>query len=52
MLNVSIGTSATSIGAIAGSVAVGAAMLFAAPAIGFVWWRRRRQQEYFFDVPG
>ncbi|XP_074562932.1 LRR receptor kinase BAK1-like [Curcuma longa] len=45
------GTSATSIGAIAGSVAVGAAMLFAAPAIGFVWWRRRRQQEYFFDVP-
>lgn len=45
------GSSATSIGAIAGSVAAGAAMLFAAPAIGFVWWRRRKQQEYFFDVP-
>ncbi|BBN16772.1 somatic embryogenesis receptor kinase 1 [Marchantia polymorpha subsp. ruderalis] len=38
-------------GAIAGGVAAGAALLFAAPAIGFAWWRRRRPQEAFFDVP-
>ena len=31
--------------------AVGAALLFAAPAIGFAWWRRRKPQEQFFDVP-
>ncbi|CAH1446167.1 unnamed protein product [Lactuca virosa] len=43
------GKSAT--GAIAGGVAVGAALLFAAPAIAFAWWRRRKPQEYFFDVP-
>ncbi|XP_052191589.1 somatic embryogenesis receptor kinase 2-like isoform X2 [Diospyros lotus] len=43
------GYSAT--GAIAGGVAAGAALLFAAPAIGFAWWRRRKPQEYFFDVP-
>ena len=33
-------------------MAAGAALLFAAPAIGFAWWRRRKPQEYFFDVPG
>ncbi|PWA79340.1 Somatic embryogenesis receptor kinase 1 [Artemisia annua] len=38
-------------GAIAGGVAVGAALLFAAPAIAFAWWRRRKPQEFFFDVP-
>ncbi|KAG9143758.1 hypothetical protein Leryth_011421 [Lithospermum erythrorhizon] len=38
-------------GAIAGGVAAGAALLFAAPAILFAWWRRKRAQEYFFDVP-
>ncbi|GFY96485.1 somatic embryogenesis receptor-like kinase 2 [Actinidia rufa] len=38
-------------GAIAGGVAAGAALLFAAPAIAFAWWRRRKPQEYFFDVP-
>ncbi|KAF8411546.1 hypothetical protein HHK36_004100 [Tetracentron sinense] len=43
------GNSAT--GAIAGGVAAGAALLFAAPAIGFAWWRRRKPQEHFFDVP-
>jgi hypothetical protein len=42
----------TSTGAIAGGVAAGAALLFAAPAIGFAWWRRRRPIEAFFDVPG
>ncbi|XP_039146196.1 LRR receptor kinase BAK1 [Dioscorea cayenensis subsp. rotundata] len=45
------GSSASSTGAIAGGVAAGAALLFAAPAIGFAWWRRRKTQEYFFDVP-
>ncbi|XP_019442020.1 PREDICTED: somatic embryogenesis receptor kinase 2-like isoform X2 [Lupinus angustifolius] len=43
------GNSAT--GAIAGGVAAGAALLFAAPAIAFAWWRRRKPQEFFFDVP-
>ncbi|XP_022718203.1 somatic embryogenesis receptor kinase 1 isoform X2 [Durio zibethinus] len=38
-------------GAIAGGVAAGAALLFAAPAIAFAWWRRRKPQELFFDVP-
>lgn len=47
-----IGNSASSTGAIAGGVAAGAALLFAAPAIGFAWWRRRKPQEHFFDVPG
>uniref|UniRef100_A0A6N2MAP5 Leucine-rich repeat-containing N-terminal plant-type domain-containing protein n=1 Tax=Salix viminalis TaxID=40686 RepID=A0A6N2MAP5_SALVM len=44
------GNSAT--GAIAGGVAAGAALLFAAPALAFAWWRRRKPQEFFFDVPG
>lgn len=39
-------------GAIAGGVAAGAALLFAAPAIWFAYWRRRRPPEHFFDVPG
>lgn len=39
-------------GAIAGGVAAGAALLFAAPAIAFALWRRRKPQEFFFDVPG
>ena len=39
-------------GAIAGGVAAGAALLFAAPAIWFAYWRRRRPPELFFDVPG
>ncbi|KAG5040163.1 hypothetical protein JHK82_012288 [Glycine max] len=43
------GNSATS--AIAGGVAAGVALLFAAPAIVFAWWRRRKPQEFFFDVP-
>ncbi|XP_076905935.1 somatic embryogenesis receptor kinase 1-like [Bidens hawaiensis] len=38
-------------GAIAGGVAAGAALLFAAPAIAFAWRRRRKPQEFFFDVP-
>ncbi|KAJ0096280.1 hypothetical protein Patl1_27477 [Pistacia atlantica] len=37
--------------AIAGGVAAGAALLFAAPAVGFAYWRRRKPQEFFFDVP-
>ncbi|KAL1561536.1 Somatic embryogenesis receptor kinase 1 [Salvia divinorum] len=41
----------TAMGAIAGGVAAGAALLFAAPAIAFAWWRRRKPKEYFFDVP-
>ncbi|KAH0460335.1 hypothetical protein IEQ34_010998 [Dendrobium chrysotoxum] len=45
------GNSASSTGAIAGGVAAGAALLFAAPAIAFAWWRRRKPQEHFFDVP-
>ncbi|ONK65224.1 uncharacterized protein A4U43_C07F34950 [Asparagus officinalis] len=47
----STGSGTSSTGAIAGGVAAGAALLFAAPAIGFAWWRRRKPQEYFFDVP-
>ncbi|CAL5346326.1 unnamed protein product [Camellia sinensis] len=43
------GNSAT--GAIAGGIAAGAALLFAAPAFGFAWWRRRKPHEHFFDVP-
>ncbi|KAJ0873275.1 putative transferase, protein kinase RLK-Pelle-LRR-II family [Helianthus annuus] len=43
------GKSAT--GAIAGGVAVGEALLFAAPAFAFAWWRRRKPQDFFFDVP-
>ncbi|KAH9625458.1 hypothetical protein KSS87_008121 [Heliosperma pusillum] len=38
-------------GAIAGGVAAGAALLFAAPAISLAWWRRRKPQDHFFDVP-
>ncbi|KAM7278648.1 hypothetical protein ACFE04_005782 [Oxalis oulophora] len=38
-------------GAIAGGVAAGAALLFAAPAIAFAWWRRRKPKDFFFDVP-
>ncbi|KAJ6791723.1 LRR receptor kinase BAK1-like [Iris pallida] len=45
------GSRASSTGAVAGGVAAGAALLFAAPAIGFAWWRRRKPQEHFFDVP-
>lgn len=45
------GNTASSTGAIAGGVAAGAALLFAAPAIGFAWWRRRKPQDHFFDVP-
>ncbi|KAJ8461686.1 hypothetical protein OPV22_034612 [Ensete ventricosum] len=45
------GNGVSSTGAIAGGVAAGAALLFAAPAIGFAWWRRRKPQENFFDVP-
>ncbi|KAK7368780.1 hypothetical protein VNO80_10810 [Phaseolus coccineus] len=39
-----------SIGVIAGGVAVGAALLFAAPVITFVYWKRRKPPDYFFDV--
>ncbi|XP_022763750.1 BRASSINOSTEROID INSENSITIVE 1-associated receptor kinase 1-like [Durio zibethinus] len=45
----SSGNSAT--GAIAGGVAAGAALLFAAPAILLAWWRKRRPEDHFFDVP-
>ncbi|XP_058191886.1 BRASSINOSTEROID INSENSITIVE 1-associated receptor kinase 1-like isoform X1 [Rhododendron vialii] len=38
-------------GAIAGGVAAGAALLFAAPAIALAMWRRRKPQDHFFDVP-
>ncbi|KAJ4715571.1 Receptor-like kinase [Melia azedarach] len=37
--------------AIAAGVAAGAALLFAAPAVGFAYWRRRKPQDFFFDVP-
>lgn len=39
-------------GAIVGGVAAGAALLFATPAIIFVYWHRRRSRDIFFDVPG
>uniref|UniRef100_A0A6N2KDF8 non-specific serine/threonine protein kinase n=1 Tax=Salix viminalis TaxID=40686 RepID=A0A6N2KDF8_SALVM len=39
------------IGPIAGGVAAGAALLFAAPAIVLAYWRRRKPQDHFFDVP-
>ena len=39
-------------GAIAGGVAAGAALLFAAPAIALALWRKRKPQDHFFDVPG
>ncbi|GAY63478.1 hypothetical protein CUMW_225970 [Citrus unshiu] len=32
-------------------VALGAALLFAVPVIGFAYWRRTRPHEFFFDVP-
>ncbi|KAL5787646.1 hypothetical protein ACOSP7_004595 [Xanthoceras sorbifolium] len=38
-------------GAIAGGVAAGAALLFAAPAIALALWRRKKPQDHFFDVP-
>ncbi|KAJ9686935.1 hypothetical protein PVL29_015684 [Vitis rotundifolia] len=38
-------------GAIAGEVAAGAALLFAALAIVLAWWLRRKPQEHFSDVP-
>ncbi|KAJ0097128.1 hypothetical protein Patl1_27548 [Pistacia atlantica] len=37
--------------AIAGGVAAGAALLFAALAVGFAYWRQRKPRGYFFDVP-
>ncbi|KAK6143724.1 hypothetical protein DH2020_024072 [Rehmannia glutinosa] len=44
-----VGNSAT--GAIAGGVAAGAALLFAAPAIALALYRRRKPHDHFFDVP-
>ncbi|XP_027917126.1 somatic embryogenesis receptor kinase 1-like isoform X3 [Vigna unguiculata] len=44
------GNSFRSIGVIAGGVAVGAALLFAAPVIVFVYWKRRKPPDDFFDV--
>ncbi|CAL8997918.1 unnamed protein product [Prunus brigantina] len=44
-------TSNTATGAIAGGVAAGAALLFAAPAIALAWWRQRKPQDHFSDVP-
>ncbi|XP_058771758.1 BRASSINOSTEROID INSENSITIVE 1-associated receptor kinase 1-like [Vicia villosa] len=38
-------------GAIAGGVAAGAALLFAAPAIALSYWRKRKPHDNFFDVP-
>ncbi|KAG6792489.1 hypothetical protein POTOM_001639 [Populus tomentosa] len=43
------GNSAT--GAIAGGVAAGTALLFAAPAMVLAYWRKRKPQDHFFDVP-
>ncbi|KAB2035792.1 hypothetical protein ES319_D04G177100v1 [Gossypium barbadense] len=43
------GNSAT--GAIAGGVAAGIALLFAAPAIVFAWWLKKKPHDHFFDVP-
>jgi len=31
---------------------VGAALLFAIPAIALAYWQRRKPQDYFFDVAG
>ncbi|XP_060667217.1 BRASSINOSTEROID INSENSITIVE 1-associated receptor kinase 1-like, partial [Ziziphus jujuba] len=45
----SSGNSAT--GAIAGVVAAGAALVYAAPAITLAWWRWRKLRDHFFDVP-
>ncbi|KAK6121044.1 hypothetical protein DH2020_045215 [Rehmannia glutinosa] len=47
---IAVGNSAT--GAIAGGVAAGAALLFAAPAIALALYRRRKPHDHFFDVPG
>ncbi|KAL6560712.1 BRASSINOSTEROID INSENSITIVE 1-associated receptor kinase 1 [Orobanche gracilis] len=44
-----VGNSAT--GAIAGGVAAGAALLFAAPAVALALYRRKKPQDHFFDVP-
>ncbi|CAN6543117.1 unnamed protein product [Malus baccata var. baccata] len=41
----------TATGAIAGGVAVGAALPFAATANTLAYWRRRKPQDHFFDVP-
>ncbi|KAM1075171.1 hypothetical protein ACFX19_020294 [Malus domestica] len=41
----------TATGAIAGGVAVGAALTFAATANTLAYWRRRKPQDHFFDVP-
>ncbi|PPR99644.1 hypothetical protein GOBAR_AA21013 [Gossypium barbadense] len=41
----------SSTGAIAGGVAAGAALLFAAPAIVLALWRKRKAPDHFFDVP-
>ncbi|RVW68477.1 Somatic embryogenesis receptor kinase 4 [Vitis vinifera] len=38
-------------GAIAGGVAAGSALLFAALGIVLAWWLRRKPQEHFSDVP-
>ncbi|CAK9155934.1 unnamed protein product [Ilex paraguariensis] len=45
----SVGNSATR--AIAGGVAAGSALLFAAPAMALALWRRRKPEDHFFDVP-
>ncbi|CAK9151932.1 unnamed protein product [Ilex paraguariensis] len=45
----SLGNSATR--AIAGGVAAGSALLFAAPAMALALWRRRKPEDHFFDVP-
>ncbi|XP_048438954.1 BRASSINOSTEROID INSENSITIVE 1-associated receptor kinase 1-like [Pyrus x bretschneideri] len=42
----------TATGAIAGGVAVGAALPIAAPASALAYWRPRKPQDHFFDVPG
>ncbi|XP_068306415.1 BRASSINOSTEROID INSENSITIVE 1-associated receptor kinase 1-like [Pyrus communis] len=42
---------ATNTEAIAGGVAAGAALLFAAPAIALAYWRRRKSQDHLFDEP-
>ncbi|XP_044461286.1 BRASSINOSTEROID INSENSITIVE 1-associated receptor kinase 1-like, partial [Mangifera indica] len=36
---------------VAGAVALGASLLFAAPSIGLAYWQSMKSQDHFFDVP-
>lgn len=52
ILLIHVGKNNRVIGIIAGAVAVGAALLFAAPVITLVYCKRRKPQDFFFDVAG